>query len=62
MSGPRTENNDLFDEWLDDFVAALGRVIAPAQAEKFLHVYREDALAHYRKGLTPLQAVNRELL
>lgn len=51
-----------FDEWLTDFVESLGQYIAPAQADKFLHVYRDEALAHYRAGLTPLQAVEKELL
>lgn len=51
-----------FEPWLNDFVAALGKYIPPTQAEKFLHVYRAEAEAHYRKGLTPAQAVEKELL
>jgi hypothetical protein len=51
-----------FETWLNDFVVALGRYIAPAQADKFLHVYREQAQQHWRRGLTPLEAVEKELL
>lgn len=58
----RCTDGDAFEGWLNDFVASLGQYIAPPQAEKFLHVYREEALAHYRRGLTPLQAVEKELL
>ena len=56
------ENRADFETWLNDFVAALGQYIAPPQAEKFLHVYRKEAQAHWHKGLTPLQAVEKELL
>lgn len=55
-------DGDAFEVWLNDFVASLGKYIAPPQAEKFLHVYRGEALAHYRDGMSPLQAVERELL
>lgn len=51
-----------FETWLNDFVVALGRYIAQPQADKFLHVYRNEAMAHFRAGLTPLQAVEKELL
>lgn len=61
MSNASTDSH-AFEDWLNDFVSSLGKYIAPPQAEKFLHVYREEALAHYRRGLTPLQAVEKELL
>lgn len=59
---PNSYKDQSFETWLNDFVVSLGRYIAPAQADKFLHVYRKEAEQHYRRGLTPSQAVEKELL
>ena len=56
-----TEGAD-FDTWLDDFVEALTPHISFRQADKFRHTYRNEAMNHYRDGLTPAQAVEKELL
>jgi hypothetical protein len=56
-----TEGID-FDTWVDEFVELLTPHVSFRQADKFRHTYRNEAMNHYRDGLTPEQAVAKELL
>jgi truncated hemoglobin YjbI len=56
-------DNEKFTHWLVDFEAALIECGMPqAQAMKFRGEYFNEALAHFAKGESPMEAACSELL